>query len=130
MQTVISYTSRSLLSPKLTAMALSTFSITGAVAVAGVVLHDQHRADAALLAADHRAQIGIVYLPAFYIGIHSCSHSEAKSTRVDGSGALFHGPWDFIPRDGSFRLRVSYAAVRQWVQRGKSRRYSQKVGKK
>ena len=31
----------------------------GAVAVAGVVLHDQHRPHAALLAAHHRAEVGI-----------------------------------------------------------------------
>ena len=32
-----------------------------AVSVAGIVLHDQHRPHASLLAAYHRAEIGIIY---------------------------------------------------------------------
>ena len=53
----------------------------GAVAVAGVVLHDQHRAHAPLLAAYHRAQVGIINFAALDIRIHKRSHSAGRSTR-------------------------------------------------
>ena len=53
----------------------------GAVAVAGVVLHDQHRAHAPLLAAHHRAQVGIINFAALDIRIHKRSHSAGRSTR-------------------------------------------------
>lgn len=44
----------------------------GAMAVAGVVLDDQHRAHPALLAADHRAQVGKIDISSFD---HGCIHT-------------------------------------------------------
>ena len=52
----------------------------------GVVLHDQHRAHAALLAADHRAEIGVIDLSAFD-DTHAV-HSGEK----DSSPALSYVP--------------------------------------
>ena len=52
----------------------------GAVAVAGVVLHDQHRAHAALLAAHHGAEIGIVNVAASDSSYPHSSHSDGRST--------------------------------------------------
>ena len=50
----------------------------GAVAVAGVVLHDEHRPHAPLLAAHHGAQVGIEDVSAFYAVVHKSSHSAGK----------------------------------------------------
>ena len=47
----------------------------GTVAVAGVVLYDQHRTHAPLLTAHHRAQIGIKDVSSFYAVVHKSSHS-------------------------------------------------------
>ena len=38
----------------------------GAVPVADLILHDQHRAHAALLGADHRRQVGVEYFSSVY----------------------------------------------------------------
>ena len=53
----------------------------GAVAVARVVLDDQNRADAALLAAHHRGEIGIVNIAALDTCIHKV-HTPPKEVPV------------------------------------------------
>ena len=52
-----------------------------AIPVAHIVLYDQHRADTALLTADHRAEIGIVNISPFDAGIHVGSHSDEIDLR-------------------------------------------------
>ena len=47
----------------------------GGVAVAGVVLDDEHRPGAALLAAHHRGQVGVENVPPFHCVVHMVSHS-------------------------------------------------------
>ena len=50
----------------------------GAVAVSRVVLHDQYRSDAALLAAHHRAEVGVIDLSA----LDSCIHKVHTPYRL------------------------------------------------
>ena len=52
-----------------------------AVSVAGVILNDQHRTDAALLAAHHRREIGIVNIAALDTRIHKV-HTPPKEVPV------------------------------------------------
>ena len=48
----------------------------GAVAIAGIVLHDQHRAHAPLLAADHGTEVRVIDIaPSDYAVLHDTSHS-------------------------------------------------------
>ena len=54
---------------------------SGAVAVSGVVLDDQNRPDAALLAAHHRGEIGIVNIAALDTCIHKV-HTPPKEVPV------------------------------------------------
>ena len=61
----------------------------GAVAVAGVVLHDEHRTHAALLTAHHRAEIGIVDLSTSDIGIHKV-HTPPEE--VPAAAGQLHSP--------------------------------------
>src|SRR5699024_10638631 len=60
----------------------------GAVPVAGVVLHDQHRAHTPLLAAHHGTQVGIEDISSFYAVIHSSSHSAVDSHRRHKAAGL------------------------------------------
>ena len=53
----------------------------GAVSVAGVILNDQHRTDAALLAAHHRREIGIVNIAALDTRIHKV-HTPPKEVPI------------------------------------------------
>ena len=51
----------------------------GAVAVSRVILDDEHRAHAPLLAAHHRAQVGIENIASFdYTVVHVISHSAGR----------------------------------------------------
>ena len=50
----------------------------GAEPVAQVILYQEHRTLAALLRADHRIQIGKIYVTAF----HACSRSDGDSQRA------------------------------------------------
>ena len=61
----------------------------GAVAVAGVVLHDEHRTHATLLTAHHRAEIGIVDLSTSDIGIHKV-HTPPEE--VPAAAGQLHSP--------------------------------------
>ena len=71
----------------------------GAVAVAGVVLHDQHRTHAPLLAAHHGAEIGVVYVAASDIRIHKVHTppQEVPEGYVLRSLPLSHAAAEFIP---------------------------------
>ena len=60
----------------------------GAVAVAGVVLHDEHRAHAPLLAAHHRAEIGVEDVASFHTVVHVRSHSAGRIVRVTRAKGL------------------------------------------
>ncbi len=112
-------------------MCVGSFGLTGAggnsrrddgwaVAVAGVVLHDQHRAHAPLLAAYHRAQVGIINFPRLTVdstrftlrrkkvpmsGSLSLSHAAAKIIRPTAKTVL-------CPSQTSLCRRESYGAVR------------------
>ena len=72
----------------------------GAVAVAGVVLHDEHRAHTALLAAHHGAEIGVVYVAASDIRIHKVHTppQEVPEGYVLRSLPLSHAAAGFIRR--------------------------------
>ena len=50
-----------------------------------------------LLAAHHRAQVGIINLAALDIRIHKRSHSAGRSTRSIGSLSFSHAAGEFIP---------------------------------
>ena len=52
-----------------------------AVPVAYIVLDNKYRPDAALLAADHRAEVGVVDVAAFDVVVHDLSHSDEKYFR-------------------------------------------------
>ena len=62
--------------------------------IADVVLHDQHRTDAALLTANHRTEIGIVNIASFDVAIHFGSHSD----EIDLRCCLMVFPQTYFPR--------------------------------
>ena len=64
------------------------------VPIADVVLHDQHRSDAALLTANHRTEIGIVNIASFDVAIHFGSHSD----EIDLRCCLMVFPQTYFPR--------------------------------
>ena len=67
----------------------------GAVTIPGVVLDDQDRPDAALLAAHHRGEIGIVNIAALDTRIHKV-HTPPKEVPVTESP--FNGATLILPR--------------------------------
>ena len=72
-----------------------------AVAVAGIVLDDQHRPHAPLLAAHHRGEIGIVNIAALDTCIHKV-HTPPKEVPVTSSVrplSFSHAVPEFIPSD-------------------------------
>ena len=48
-----------------TFLSASALAVASSVPVAGVILDDEHRAHAPLLAADHRAKVGVIDISAF-----------------------------------------------------------------
>ena len=60
----------------------------GAVAVSRVILDDEHRAHAPLLAAHHRAEIGVEDVASFHTVVHVRSHSAGRIVRVTRAKGL------------------------------------------
>src|SRR5699024_40386 len=69
----------------------------GAVPVPCVVLDDQHRADAALLAPHHRTEIGIENIAALYACIHKVHTPPEEVPGSLGPLSFSHAVPEFIP---------------------------------